>query len=128
MRFPAGDFSVLLISLLLAAPASAHDVRYGHGQAGHAGDYPGVHVYPGHGIAYDSSPYYRRGDKSHAWPKYRQKSIRKHLPSTHIYGYYPYTKYKNTLRSHSHSGTGQLEYFSGKYNRFPKRAYKRWYR
>ena len=79
----------------------------------HEPAYREQHRYP----SYNSG--YRRGDKSHAYPRYQHNyRAQKHIPSTHIYGAYPYNNHsyhQSRVNPHASSYQKKHSYGGGSY-------------
>ncbi len=114
--------------------------------------YPGQSVYiqgyPNYRIPQSGYPYYgkpqpvypdyrkniyRYSGKAYAYPRYRLKPQKKILPSTSVYGYYPYKKPYTGYRVKPGASRLQQNKAYGYnstygYNRFSRRGYGRWYR
>jgi len=102
---------------------------YGNHHHGHIPTYRQQHRYP----SYKSD--YHRGDRSHAYPRYRQKyQAQKHIPSTHIYGAYPYrdNAYHSSGRVNPHASSYQKKHYYGGgtygYNHYSPQGNARYYR
>ncbi len=125
-------------SLLLMAPVSvlAHDTtgRHSHSYSKplrHHSAPTVIYAVPGSVIytvpAY-SSPYSGYG---HGYYQHKHNQIKRPLPSTHIYGAYPYRKH-NSIRLNPHSSSLQKKYYYGGktpgYNHYSRRGHGSWYR
>lgn len=88
--------------------------------------------YPVYGYSQYSNRGYNHGQRYNAWPKYRQRGNKKILPSTHIYGAYPFEKPRNTIRVNPHASSYQKKhaygYDSYGYNHYSPRGNGRWYK
>ena len=98
--------------------------------SGNPSYYPGYPDYHGYAPAYG----YKHGHKSHAYPKYHQKNYKKHLPSTHIHGAYPFKKNYGRYRVNPHASSYQKKHAYGHgyksygYNHFSRRGNGSYYR
>lgn len=102
------------------------DRSYGYGKYRRQSPYYQQH-------RYNNGYNYRRGDKSHAYPRYRlNNQSRRHLPSTSIYGAYPYREPYDRPRVNPHASSYQKKYSTGGgtpgYNHYSPRGNADWYR
>lgn len=107
IQFYSSGTPVHIGSVIYTNGGSAY---YGDHHHGHTPAYRQQHRYP----SYNSG--YHRGDRSHAYPRYRQKyQAQKHIPSTHIYGAYPYRNYAypSSGRVNPHASSYQKKHYYG---------------
>ena len=143
-------FAASSLLILFIPSAMAHGISFNYTPPKYSYAYPSALVYgsgpkvfirsssvyssgyPGYGYSQYSNAGYKHGQKYNAWPQYHQKKYKKILPSTHIYGAYPFKEPRKVIRVNPHASSYQKKhaygYDSYGYNHYSPRGNGRWYK